>query len=552
MLGREPWPQDVALAGLLSKENLLDILRTFVVFETDATTKRTVRKVCRYQQFRAVNLAILRARKGRTADKRGGVVWHTQGSGKSLTMLWLALKLRRDPVHQNPLLVIVTDRRDLDDQIAKTFQNCGFPHPERAESVRDLRNLLSGPSGRTVLTTVQKFQEAALGKGEKKKATNGDVPVLSEAKNVFVLTDEAHRSQYGSLAARMRASLPNATFFGFTGTPIDKNDRSTLSTFGSYIDTYTIEQAVADGATVPIFYEARLVELRVMGAALDALFERVFADRSEEEREAIKKRYGSEEAIALSPKRIEAIALDIIEHYSKFIEPNGFKAQVVATSREAAVLYKEALDRLNGPLSAVVMSGTNDDPKMLADHHKTEPERKELIRRFLDKNDPLKVLVVCDMLLTGFDAPVEQVMYLDKPLREHTLLQAIARVNRTAEGKTFGLVVDYWGVSDALTEALSIFAPQDVQGAMQPKMDELPRLVEHHAEVKAFFDRVANKSDIVACVRVLEDAEVRRSVQALCEEPGHAHAGPARASLRCGYEVAGLDSADGESALSRR
>lgn len=508
MLGREPWPQDIALAGLFAKESLLDIVRNFVVFERDGGSKRMVRKVCRYQQFRAVNKAIQRARAATRSGERGGVVWHTQGSGKSLTMLWLALKLRRESAFDNPLLVIVTDRKDLDDQIRKTFQNCGFPHPERAESVRDLRSLLSGPSGRTVLTTVQKFQEAAEGKGTKKKG-KGDVPVLSDASNVFVLTDEAHRSQYGSLAARMRASLPNASFFGFTGTPIDKNDRSTLQTFGSYIDTYTIEQAVADGATVPIFYEARLAELRVLGAALDSLFERVFADRSEEEREAIKKKYGSEDAIATAPKRVEAIALDIIEHYTTYIEPNGFKAQVVASSRAAAVRYKEALDKLNGPESAVIMSGSNDDPKALADHHKTEPERRALIDRFLDKDDPLKILVVCDMLLTGFDAPIEQVMYLDKPLREHTLLQAIARVNRTADKKTFGLIVDYFGVSEALTEALSIFAPKDVQGAMRPKVDELPRLVVHHREAKAFFEGVAKRGELLACVRILEDAEVR-------------------------------------------
>jgi len=513
MLGREPWPQDVALAGLLAPENLLDILRNFVVFERDGASRKTIRKVCRYQQFRAVNQAIERARSRKRAGERGGVIWHTQGSGKSLTMLWLALKLRRDPKLENPLLVVVTDRKDLDEQIAKTFRNCGFPHPEQATSVRHLRALLSGPSGRTVLTTVQKFQDATEGKGgsskgSRKKATS-DVPVLSDASNVFVLTDEAHRSQYGDLAAVMRASLPNATFFGFTGTPIDKKDKSTLQTFGSYIDTYTIEQAVADGATVPIFYEARLAELRVIGNQLDALFDRAFADRSEKERDAIKKKYGNEDAIATAPRRIEAVALDILDHYSKFIEPNGFKAQIVAHSREAAVAYQEKIRELNGPESVVIMSGSNDDPKRLSDHHTTEPQRRALIERFLDKEDPLKFLIVCDMLLTGFDAPIEQVLYLDKPLREHTLLQAIARVNRTAEGKTFGLVVDYWGVSEALTEALAIFAPKDVKGAMRPKHDELPRLVQHHEEAKAFFDGVANKDDLVACVLVLEDRDVR-------------------------------------------
>lgn len=510
LLGREPTTQDVTLAGLLAPANLLDLVRNFVVFERDASTGRTIRKLCRYQQFTAVNKAIERAAKAKKAEDRGGVVWHTQGSGKSLTMLWLALKLRRDPLHENPTLVIVTDRKDLDEQITKTFLACGFPNPERAESVRDLRALLLGPPGKTVLTTVQKFQEmAGPTDGTKKRVTRQEFPLLNEAKNIFVLTDEAHRTQYGGLAGNMRKALPNAAFFGFTGTPIDKNDRSTLSTFGPYIDTYTIEQAVADGATVPIFYEGRLAELRIIGNTLDALFDRVFADRTEEEREAIKKKYGQEQTLAGAPKRIETIALDIIDHYTKYIGPNGFKAQVVACTREIAVLYKEALDRLNGPQSAVIISGSNKDAENLVRHHTTEEQRKDLTARFLKKDDPLKVLVVCDMLLTGFDAPVEQVMYLDSPLKEHTLLQAIARVNRTADGKTFGLIVDYWGVSEALTEALAIFAPSDVKAAMTPKADELPRLQARHANVLRFFIRVKDKEDLDACVAILEPEDVR-------------------------------------------
>jgi type I restriction enzyme R subunit len=358
-------------------------------------------------------------------------VWHTQGSGKSLTMLWLALKLRRDPTHENPTIVIVTDRKDLDEQISKNFLACGFPNPGQAESVRDLRDLLSGPTGKTILTTVQKFQELQTKEGKARE----EYPLLSEASNIFVLADEAHRTQYGGLAANLRKALPNACFFGFTGTPIDKKDRSTLSTFGGYIDTYTIDQAVADGATVPIFYEGRLPELRILGNTLDAVFDRVFIDRSEEERQAIKAKYGTEASIAGAPKRVEAIALDLVDHFTKFIQPNGFKAQVVAVSREVACLYKETLDRLNAPQSAVIISGSNKDDQRLERHHTSEDQRKELIARFLKKDDPLQILIVCDMLLTGFDAPIEQVMYLDSPLREHTLLQAIARVNRTADNR---------------------------------------------------------------------------------------------------------------------
>jgi type I restriction enzyme, R subunit len=507
--GQAPSPQELLFEGMLSPKNLLDLIQNFVVFERDEATGRTIRKLCRYQQFAAVNKAIARARTAKLPTERGGIVWHTQGSGKSLTMLWLALKLRRDPAHENPTIVIVTDRKDLDEQITKTFLACGFPNPERAESVRALRALLAGSTGKTILTTVQKFQELQEQGDKNRRMERVEYPLLSEASNIFVLADEAHRTQYGGLAANLRKALPNACFFGFSGTPIDKKDRSTLQTFGSYIDTYTIEQAVADGATVPIFYEGRLPELRILGNTLDAIFDRVFADRSDEEREAIKKKYATEASVAGAPKRVEAICLDIIEHYTTAIRPSGFKAQIVTVSREVACLYKDTLDRLNAPQSAVIISGSNKDDEALVRHHTSEDQRKDLTKRFLKKEDPLQILVVCDMLLTGFDAPVEQVMYLDSPLKEHTLLQAIARVNRTADKKTYGLIVDYWGVSEALQEALAIFAPSDVKGAMSPIGDELPRLQARHVATLRFFVGVKDKDDLNACVAILEPEDIR-------------------------------------------
>jgi type I restriction enzyme R subunit len=509
-LGRKANAQEILFEGMLAPATFLDLVRNFVVFERDEKSGRTVRKLCRYQQFAAVNKAITRASTAKNPTERGGVVWHTQGSGKSLTMLWLALKLRRDNVHQNPTIVIVTDRKNLDEQIAKTFVACGFPNPDQAESVRHLRELLSGPPGKTILTTVQKFQEVE-GRSEGGKRRNREeFGLLSSSPDIYVLADEAHRTQYGGLAANLRKGLPNACFFGFSGTPIDKKDRSTLQTFGPYIDTYTIEQAVADGATVPIFYEGRLAELRIIGNTLDAIFDRVFADRTEEEREAIKKKYGREASVAGAPKRVEAICLDIIDHYTRFIQPNGFKAQIVAVNRETAALYKETLDRLNGPQSAIIISGSNKDDEGLVRHHTSEEERKELTARFCKPDDPLAILVVCDMLLTGFDAPVEQVMYLDAPLREHTLLQAIARVNRVYDDKkTYGLIVDYWGVSEALQEALAIFSPSDVKGAMTPKGEELPRLQARHAATLRFFVGVKDKDDLGACVAILEAEDVR-------------------------------------------
>ena len=505
-LGRTPTPQDILLYGLLEPRNLLDIVRNFVVFEVDGG--RTVRKLTRYKQFIAVNEAMRRIRTARKPSMRGGIVWHTQGSGKILTMLWLALKLRRDESQQQPTVIIVTDRTKLDRQIAGVFTACGFPNPERADSVRDLRRILAHPTGKTVMTTIQKFQEITGADSATRRAAVH--PTLSEAANIFVMVDEAHRTQYRSLAANMRQALPNACFLGFTGTPVDKKDRSTLRTFGPYIDTYTIEQAVQDGATVPIFYESRLPELHIIGQTIDQVFDRVFADRTEDERAVIKQRFATEQAIAGAPRRIEVVCLDLIDHFTRFISPNGFKAQVVATSRHAAVTYEETLDRLNAPESAVIMSAGHNDEARLARWHLRKDEQDRLIERFKDRDDSLAILVVCDMLLTGFDAPVEQVMYLDAPLKEHTLLQAIARVNRPhGEEKTYGLVVDYWGVSAKLQDALAIFSTTDIQGALTPSVDELPRLQSRHAAAMRFFRSVADPNDLNACVQMLEPEDVR-------------------------------------------
>jgi type I restriction enzyme R subunit len=491
-----PTPQDVLLAGLLDPDNLLDLVQNFIVFEVEGT--RVLKKLARYPQFIAVNEAIRKIREAGRPSKRGGVIWHTQGSGKSLSMVFLAVKLRRLGIAANPTLVVATDRKDLDNQITGTFKRCGFPNPVQAKSVKHLRALLSKGTGQTVMTTVQKFQDAARAKH----------PVLNTNENVFVMVDEAHRTQYRSLAANMRRALPNACFLGFTGTPIDKRDRSTREVFGDYIHTYTIEQAVQDGATVPIFYEMREAREHVEGDSLDDLFERIFRDRSEEEREIIKQRYATVEAIAGAPRRIERICLDLISHFEKYIRPNGFKAQIVTCSREVAVTYKETLDRLGAPPSAVIMSSTHNDTERLAKWKTTKEQQRKLIEKFKNPDDSLAILIVCDMLLTGFDAPVEQVMYLDASLKEHTLLQAIARVNRTCEGKDYGLVVDYWGVALHLEEALSVFSPTEVRGALRPKTNILPRLESFHRRAMRFFARV-NRDDMEACLRVLEPEDAR-------------------------------------------
>ncbi|OUB69893.1 type I restriction endonuclease subunit R [Bacillus thuringiensis] len=498
-LGVSPTPQDILTAGMLTKENLLDLIRNFIIYEP--VEGRTIKKLARYQQFRAVNKAIDRILRAEDKTQRGGVVWHTQGSGKSLTMIYLAVKLRRIKELKNPTIVVVTDRKDLDDQITNTFRRCGFPNPQQAESVAQLRQLLQQGAGSTIMTLVQKFQEDA----EIKEFKN-----LSIAENIFVMIDESHRSQYGGLATTMKSAMPNACYLAFTGTPIDKEDKSTKRTFGPYIDKYTIEQAVEDGATVPIFYEARMADLHVQGDSLDDLFERQFREYSEEDRERIKKKYATEQAIISSQKRIKRIVLDMIEHYETHIQPNGFKAQIVAISREAAVMYKEMLDELSNYESKVIMSAGHNDKEHLQKHHLSKDEEKDVIARFKKpmSEDKLCFLIVCDKLLTGFDAPIEQVMYLDKPIKEHNLLQAIARTNRTYDKKTYGLIVDYYGVSRFLEQALAIFNKEDVQGALQNIDTEIPRLQSRHRSAMRFFDYIST-DNLEACLQVLEPEDLR-------------------------------------------
>lgn len=497
LLGRAPTGQDVLLAGLLAPANLLDLVRNFVMFET--IDGRRVKKIARYQQFVAVGKAIERIRGAINPQRRGGVIHHTQGSGKSLTMVFLATKLRRLPEAENPTLVIVTDRTDLDDQITAQFKRSGFPNPVQAGSGEALRKALSGGAGTTVLTTVHKFHSAV----PKRSA------VISDARNVFVMVDEAHRTQYGALAARMRAGLPNACMLAFTGTPIDKKDRSTREVFGDYIHRYLIDQAVKDGATVPIFYEMRDARLRIEGRDLDRDIRAAFPELSDEEFETLKKATRPQEELAGTAVRVDAIARDLLEHYRTTIEPNGFKAQVVTVRRDVAVSYVEALRKLGAPECAMIMSTSNNDSARLQRHHLSKRERDDLIARFKKFDDPLKILVVCDMLLTGFDAPVEQVLYLDAPLREHTLLQAIARVNRTADGKTYGLVVDYWGDNRRIANALELFSEEDgVLGALRPLSEKFQLLESRHRAAMRLFEGV-DRADEATCLALLDPDDVR-------------------------------------------
>jgi type I restriction enzyme R subunit len=410
-------------------------------------------------------------------------------------MLFLGLKLRREK--PDPTLLLVTDRTALDSQIHATFQRCGYPNPKRAKDKEDLREKLSSHAGETITTLIQKFQ---LDDDE-----DGDFPVLSSDDDIFVMVDEAHRTQYATLANNMRTALPNAYYIGFTGTPIEKEERDTRRAFGNYIDTYTIDQSLDDDTTVEILYQGRLADIHLEGANLDRIFDRVFADYTDEEKAEIKKRYAREQDLAEAETRVEEVALDIIEHYEDEIA-DQFKGMVVTTSKEAAVRYKKKLDELNGPESRVVISKGHNDPEHIKQWTPTDSEIAEYKDSFVDPEGEVELLVVCDMLLTGFDAPVAQVMYIDKPLKEHSLLQAIARVNRPFPEKNHGLIVDYYGVSDDLREALAMFSEDDVKHAMVPLEDKKPELEAAHRKAKSFFDDL---DDMEACLQTLEDEDTR-------------------------------------------
>jgi len=500
-LGSPANAQQLLIQGLLNPETFLDIIQNFTLYETESG--RTIKKIARYQQFRAVQKTIQRLRAPGDRKSKGGVIWHTQGSGKSLTMVFLTQKIRRDPLLRDYKLVFLTDRTQLDGQLTATFRNAQGESVLNASSVSHLKDLLARDASDLVTATIQKLQEGDFG-----------FSCLNDSERIIVLADEAHRTQYGTLGSAINTALPNAPKIAFTGTPLITSEKTTQE-FGGYIDTYTIEQAVADGATCQILYEGREATTKVTGDSLDALFDRYFQDKTPEEKTAIKKKYGTEKAVLEAPQRVEWIGLDLVQHYRTTILPNGFKGILVTGSREVAVLYKQKLDAVPGaPESAVVISGDHNDPPHLAkwtspaDHKKAIENFKKPIHEH-----PLSLLIVKDMLLTGFDAPICQVMYLDRKLTDHTLLQAIARVNRTKANKFSGYIVDYYGLTDYLAEALKVFSSTDVEGALKNLKDEIPKLQSAHTRVKQHLKGL-DLQDIDSCIEAMEDELKRQQFEA--------------------------------------
>jgi len=475
---------DTLIKGFFDKEHLIDYIQNFVLFEDDG--KNIIKKIAGYHQFHAVREAIDSViQASTTGSKRGGVVWHTQGSGKSISMACFAGKLTKQPQMKNPTLLIVTDRNDLDGQLFATFSQAKMllgQEPVQIESVEDLRETLENkPSGGIIFTTIQKF---SLKKGE------SSFPILSKRDNIVVIADEAHRSQYGfdamldnktgefkyGYAQHLRDAIPNATFIGFTGTPIESEDRDTRSVFGDYISVYDIEDAVADGATVPIYYESRLAKLDLDSDVLKEIDKDVGdLDIGEEisDREKFKSKWSALEKLVGSEPRIKQIAKDLVTHFEERTAVIEGKGMIVAMSRQIAVDLYDAIvairpewhneDPTKGAIK-IIMTGSASDDAKLQKHIYSKQVKKDLERRIKDPDDELKLVIVRDMWLTGFDAPSMHTMYIDKPMKSHNLMQAIARVNRVFKDKKGGLVVDYIGIANELKAALKTYTSAGGRG----------------------------------------------------------------------------------------
>lgn len=487
---------EALIRGLFEPRALIDYLRTCIVFEEDERGD-IAKKVAGYHQFRAVRKARasvldhLKPPSGE-GDGRGGVIWHTQGSGKSLTMLMLAGALIREPRMTNPTVVMITDRNDLDDQLFDTFaagRALLRQDPVQAEDREHLRALLDHAAGGVVFATIQKFAE--------------EHGVISERSNVIVMADEAHRSQYGFVeggARWMREGLPNATFVGFTGTPLERDDKNTIHVFGEYADVYDIRQAVEDGATKPLYYESRIVKLkvdeegfRVAEARAEYLISADPADETREHRLHI-----PQESLVGAPERIERLAIFIVEHWEKRQAAMEGKAMVVTMSRDIAARLYEAIrvlrpdwhdaDDERGAMK-VVVTGTGEDLEPLKSHVRSKAARKRLAERFKKPEDDLRLVIVCDMWLTGFDCPPAHTMYLDKPLAGHNLMQAIARVNRVYGDKPGGLIVDLLGLADQLADALATYTQAGGTGQAVRKVqnEAVPAMQAAFEKLRAFF-----------------------------------------------------------------
>ena len=499
-----------AVRGLLNPVSVLEFLRFFTTFATDQK-HRKIKIIARFQQFQGANLIVERVRDGKV---KTGLIWHFQGSGKSLLMLFASLKLKSLPEAKNPTILVIVDRTDLDTQITGTFNASDVAGLVSTDSRAELQELLRAGARKIIVTTIQKFQEVDL---------SADPPdVWDDRHNIIAMVDEAHRTQEGELGARLRTALPNAFRFGLTGTPINRRDRNTFALFGhpgdegGYLSKYSFQDSIRDGATLPLHFEVRPSSMKIDQDAIDTAFAELAdsEDLSDKERANLSKKAASIERLIKAPNRISMIAADIAEHFTEKVEPEGFKAQVVAYDKEACVAYKNQLDKILDPeASTVVMSKSRDSKSEWAKWEPAPDEQKTIVDRFNDPSDPLKILIVTAKLLTGFDAPILYCQYLDKTLKEHTLLQAICRTNRVyPPRKTHGLIVDYLGVFDDTMKSLD-FDEKSVRRVVT-NLDELESQLETAMrEAIGFFggiDRTVGGYDgLIAAQQSLADDETK-------------------------------------------
>ena len=515
---RQVTPQDEALYALCRRERLLELIFRFMLFDGGE------KKIARHQQYFCVNKILDRVRKiQHDGTRQGGVVWHTQGSGKSLTMVMLAEALALERSITDFKIILVTDRVDLDDQIYKTFHHCGT-QPIQAKTGRHLEQLLKDDKARIITTVIDKFELAVSKAG-----------VRNEHPDIFVLVDESHRGQFGELHAKMRQALPNACFIGFTGTPVMKRDKSTIDRFGGLIDAYTLEQAVQDKAVVPLLYEGRHVDQKVDSEALDDWFERLTARLSDEQKSDLKRKFSSSDQLNKAEQKVMRIAWDVSEHFRDNWHQTPYKAQLVAQDKATALLYKRFFDEFDMVSSEVLISGPDDREgeedvheeskdvvkvfwkKMMAKYGSEKEYNRQIISAFKQAEEP-EIIIVVDKLLTGFDAPRNTVLYLTRQLKSHSLLQAIARVNRLFDGKDFGYIIDYRGVLQNLDEAFDLYGQlaeferdgiDDLASAITDVSAESHKLRQRYSDLWDLFKTIQNRQDEEEYEQLLADEGLR-------------------------------------------
>ena len=486
---------------MLNKKSLLEIIQNYTEYESDRN--ETIKKIAQQHQYLGVKAAVKRTLDvyQQKDNNKIGVIWHTTGSGKSLTMILYVNIISQIKELENPTFVILTDRKNLDEQLGDFFEVAGFPYSKpktailEADSIVDLREKLAVPAGKIIFTTIQKFQTT-----QDEKEGMVKYPLISERRNIIIIADEAHRSQYKTMAQNLQIALPNALKIGFTGTPIEKEDKSTTHVFGDVLSAYRISDAVRDRATVEITCQSRLVQLHLQNKMIGSDFDKITEDLDPDVTESLSKKWSELKTMLEDPDRLEVIAKDLVHHFKEKQKTLKGKAMLATLTKLAAARYTDLISKISGaPKCTCVISGLTkplaDDAseekknreQTISKHYKSKSEMEDLIRQFKDENNDLELLIVCDMYLTGFDAPVTHTMYVDKPLRDHNLIQAISRVNRVHKDKPNGMIIDYIGITDDLKSAFRSYNESDVKGAMVPTDEIVLYMQNKHLELCNFF-----------------------------------------------------------------